>query len=106
MTDNTQSDVVDEAQFLCDRLDELDWSQDYEDLANDFDGHVSPPHSRLKKALASLSTKDSDGLQAQIDSLAACILELDMRGTEDEGACKVAEIRLREYAAIRVGDNA
>ncbi|WP_370372417.1 hypothetical protein [Henriciella pelagia] len=46
--------VMKEARFLCDRLGELDWSQDIDDLANDFNGHVDPPLSRLRRVLSEM----------------------------------------------------
>jgi hypothetical protein len=42
-----------------------------------------------------------ENLSVQIGSLADVVLELDLRGTEDSGACGVAEIRLREFAETR-----
>lgn len=44
-----------EAQFLCNRLDELDFSQSMEDFTRDHCGHVDPSHARLKSALAALN---------------------------------------------------
>ena len=49
--------VIDQAQFLCDRLDNLDFSMDMEDFAREHAGHVDPAHSRLKDSLAALSRK-------------------------------------------------
>lgn len=49
-----REDIPAMAQFLCDRLDNLDW-QDFEDTTRDFMGHVDPALSRLKSALASQS---------------------------------------------------
>lgn len=43
-------------------------------------------------------------LSGQIDALAATIMELDLRGTEDGGACEIAEIRLREFAGAKAGE--
>lgn len=40
-------------------------------------------------------------LSGQIDSLAATIIKLGMRGTEDVGACAVAEMRLTEMKAAQ-----
>jgi hypothetical protein len=53
-------EVLREAQFLCDRLDELDWSMTYEEYGRSYNGHVDPSHSRLKGALAALSTPGID----------------------------------------------
>lgn len=47
--------LIDEAQFLCDRLDDLDWSITMEEHANDFSGHVDPSLYRLKQYLSQLS---------------------------------------------------
>ncbi len=47
--------VVAEAQFLCDRLDELDWSIAMVEFANLHSAHVDPSHSRLKSALEDIS---------------------------------------------------
>ena len=44
---------VEQARFLCDRLDELDWC-DLDRTANDFSGHVDPVLSRLKSTLSLL----------------------------------------------------
>lgn len=44
--------ILEEADFLCARLDELDWSMDYEEFGNNFYGHVAPSHSRLKDWLS------------------------------------------------------
>ncbi|WP_174549161.1 hypothetical protein [Novosphingobium rosa] len=44
--------VVAEAQFLADRLNEMDWSLSMDDFANEFGGHVAPPLARLGTALA------------------------------------------------------
>lgn len=42
------------AQFLSDRLDDLEWMDgDLESTLRDFMGHVDPAHARLKSALAS-----------------------------------------------------
>ena len=49
--------VIGQAQFLCDRLDNLDFSMDMEDFAREHAGHVDPAHSRLKDSLAALSRK-------------------------------------------------
>ena len=55
-------DIPAMAQFLCDRLDELDFSQGMEDFANDYSGHVISALSRLKGALAALpSTPVGEG---------------------------------------------
>jgi len=45
-----------EARFLCDRLDELDFSVGMEEFTRLHIGHVDPSHSRLKAALATLGT--------------------------------------------------
>jgi hypothetical protein len=58
--------VIDEAQFLCDRLDNLDWSISFDEFGNDYYGHVDPSHSRLKGYLAALAQPveaGEDGLQ-------------------------------------------
>ena len=47
-------EALKEARFLCDRLGELDWSQDIDDLSNDFNGHVDPPLSRLRGMLSEM----------------------------------------------------
>ncbi len=46
--------LIGEAHFLCNRLDELDWSMGPDDLANNFSGHVDPPLHRLKGLLDAL----------------------------------------------------
>lgn len=47
------SDVLrEQAQFLCDRLDELDWSVSFDEFGNAYYGHVDPAHHRLKATLA------------------------------------------------------
>ena len=43
--------LVDMAQFLIDRIDEIDWSLAPEDFARQWDGHVDPPLCRLRNAL-------------------------------------------------------
>jgi len=43
-----------EAQFLCDRLDSLEWSDGlsgYEQVLREYFGHVEPSHARLKALL-------------------------------------------------------
>lgn len=46
------NDALSAAQFLLDRLAELDLGQDMADFTRDFHGHVDPAISRLRKALA------------------------------------------------------
>jgi hypothetical protein len=50
-----EASIASMAQFLCDRLDNLDFSRDMDDFANDYSGHVDPALWRLKHALAALS---------------------------------------------------
>lgn len=40
-----------EAQFLVDRIDEMDWSLDAEDFVREWNGHVDPPLCRLRSTL-------------------------------------------------------
>lgn len=50
----------DDAQFLCDRLDEQEWHDgQLEEGVNNFMGHVDPAHDRLKQTLAKLSESRS-----------------------------------------------
>lgn len=44
---------------------------------------------------------ERDNLAVQIGSLADTILELELRGDEDGGACEIAAIRLRENELLR-----
>ena len=55
-------DIVNEAAFLIDRLRDLDWSQDYDDFANSYSGHVDPSESRLRGLIADYRalTKEPD----------------------------------------------
>lgn len=53
--------AIEEAQFLCDRLDELDWSMGFDDFGNSYSGHVDPSHSRLKGFLAALTPSPCPG---------------------------------------------
>lgn len=55
--------AIEEAQFLCDRLDELDWSMSFDDFGNNYNGHVDPSHSRLKGFLAALTSSALSDLQ-------------------------------------------
>ena len=55
VADDPVERVLHEAQFLCDRLDNLDFSMGMDDFAREHAGHVDPSHSRLKAALAALS---------------------------------------------------
>lgn len=43
-------------QFLVDRIDELDWSGTFSDFVREWNGHVDPPLSRLRQALATAPT--------------------------------------------------
>jgi len=53
-----QGDVVREAlrevRFLCNRLDELDFSVDMDEFTRLYMGHIDPSHSRLKDLLADI----------------------------------------------------
>lgn len=49
-----------EAKFLCDRIDQLDWSMDFEDFARDFTGHVEPSWERLRSIIRNRSN-DHEG---------------------------------------------
>lgn len=53
------------AQFLCDRLDELDFSLSMDDFAREFHGHVAPALSRLKDSFASPPTTGGDVTQGR-----------------------------------------
>lgn len=53
--------VREAAQFLSDRLDDLDWSTGLDALAKNYSGHVDPAHSRLKGALTTPPAKDDAG---------------------------------------------
>jgi hypothetical protein len=55
--EDLRDQAIKQAQFLCDRLDELDWCESLEATANDFSGHVDPALSRLKGTLAALLSK-------------------------------------------------
>ena len=44
-----------QAEFLCDRLDELDWCEDLDAVANGYSAHVDPALSRLKSTIRLLS---------------------------------------------------
>lgn len=46
--------IISEAQFLCARLDELDFGQSMDDFTNMHSAHVDPSHSRLKKLLSQI----------------------------------------------------
>lgn len=48
-----ENDIIYEAQFLLDRLSELDWSLFTEDISNEWYGHVIPSMTRLQTALSS-----------------------------------------------------
>lgn len=48
-------DLRGKAQFLVDRIDNLDWC-DFDNLVRDWNGHVDPPLYRLKHALQALAT--------------------------------------------------
>lgn len=52
-------EALTEARFLCDRLDELDFSLDMEEFTRLHIGHVDPSHSRLKGFLATLKGQDN-----------------------------------------------
>jgi len=53
-------DVQTEAQFLCDRLDSLEWMDDgYADVQREYFGHVEPSLARLKALLQALSQGDA-----------------------------------------------
>lgn len=51
---NILETLLAQAQFLSDRLDELDWSQDIDELGRQYNGHVDPAHCRLRGTLDSL----------------------------------------------------
>ena len=54
--------IANEAQFLIDRIRSwADWSLDAETLANEWNGHVDPPLSRLSKLLATLDKPQGVG---------------------------------------------
>ncbi|MBC3943343.1 hypothetical protein [Sphingomonas albertensis] len=48
-----------QSEFLCDRLDELDWCEDLDAVANGYSGHVGPALSRLKSTIRTLATSRS-----------------------------------------------
>ncbi|GEM70984.1 hypothetical protein SAQ01S_07500 [Sphingomonas aquatilis NBRC 16722] len=55
------------AQFLSDRLDDLEWMDgDLESTLRDFMGHVDPAHARLKSALASTDMAGAGDVDAAI----------------------------------------
>jgi hypothetical protein len=81
--------VLDEAQFLCDRLDELDWSMGMDEFANMHSAHVDPSHSRLKGALAELSTAPSPSPVARVpdrEEIARALCRFD--GHDPDGGPK------------------
>lgn len=49
-------DLMREAQFLCNRLDDLEWGLSMDEFANLHAAHVDPSHSRLKGLLAASPT--------------------------------------------------
>ena len=51
------SALGDMAQFLIDRIDDMDWCGDLEAFAREWNGHVDPPLCRLRAALASEEPK-------------------------------------------------
>ncbi|MGO7089419.1 hypothetical protein AB9E14_23375 [Rhizobium leguminosarum] len=54
--------LVDEAQFLLERLDDLDLDDDTDDLIRDWNGHVEPSIARLRAALSQhRKGSESDG---------------------------------------------
>lgn len=68
-----ERETLEQAQFLCDRLDQLEWVED--DLLNtvdDFFGHVAPALSRLKATLSRLTRSEADeapGVSAAVQKL-------------------------------------
>lgn len=52
---DTLAELLAEAEFLVDRLQELEWSGDYECTSREYHGHVAPSVSRLTTALAALA---------------------------------------------------
>jgi len=52
-------EIAEAAQFLSDRLDQLEWLDgQLDDTCRDYMGHVDPAHHRLKMALAALPTPE------------------------------------------------
>ncbi len=50
--DTSRADAIEqEALFLCCRLDEFELSNDHEEMARDYMGHVEPSLERLKSLL-------------------------------------------------------
>jgi hypothetical protein len=58
--DEGWQDIRDAAQFLCDRLDEMDFSLSMEDFAREHSGHVEPAHERLKAMLAAAPSGETE----------------------------------------------
>lgn len=50
-----------EARFLLARIEEMDWSQDPDEFARQWHGHVEPPLSRLSKHLKSITPGGNHG---------------------------------------------
>lgn len=56
----TFAHIVNEARFLCARIDDLDFSQDMETFSREHAGHVDPSHYRLKALLAKVDDNGID----------------------------------------------
>jgi hypothetical protein len=51
--------VASSGQFLLDRLDELDWSQSFDDFSRDYSGHVDPAISHFRAAINAIKGTDN-----------------------------------------------
>jgi len=92
--------MADAAQFLCDRLDELDFSQDMESFARDFHGHVAPALSRLKGSFAAERPGVGEGIPDE--QVANALDAMAMRTPQPTWQSFLREVatKIRESAEI------